>query len=587
MEIRKKESTNAVKKINIPTKVLAVGQKLVESGFNAFLVGGGLRDFLLQREIKDWDLTTSAKPEELLKLFQDSFYENNFGTVGVKIKSGEKTEQIVEVTTFRKEADYSDHRHPEKVIFTDRIEEDLERRDFTINALALNIATIPTDRKEQTAFFSSLNKSIELKSISIPFEETLKTNKNDFGPGIEGEGKSLLQMEELPELGFGNYPTINLSKIKLNEKASLPCIIDLFDGLKDLENGLVKTCGDPNDRFQEDALRLMRAVRFACELGFKIERRTALAIKKNAGLIKKISAERIRDELTKIILSPWPAEGVVLLQKLGLLENIIPEIGEGIGASQNRHHIFSVFEHLIFSLKFCFSDRLEVRLAGLLHDIAKPRVKRQIPGQEATFYFHEVEGEKITRRILERLRFPRAIIEETAELVRLHMFNFDPNLHGESTARRLLHRAGGAERMEKLLTIRIADRLGSGCKKGEVFKLRKLKYLMDKSSKDPVSLKQLSINGGDLMKELKIKPGALVGDLLKIILAVAIADPKKNQRKILIEKAGELLASEKELPGSLAEEKKRAENFLKGQKDSYDLALQDKHKVREKRTSYF
>jgi poly(A) polymerase/tRNA nucleotidyltransferase (CCA-adding enzyme) len=570
----------------IPPAVFSIGQKLVKAGFSTFIVGGGLRDYLLGREIKDWDLTTEAEPEQILQLFQESFYENKFGTVGVKIKRGDKTEEIVEVTTFRKEAKYNDYRHPEEVVFTKKIEEDLERRDFTVNALALDIGAIPSQKASREKFFTDLRQAVKLHRIAIKFEQTLKREGN-FGPGVAGENENLLTMEDLPELGAGSYPIFFINQIKLASNPNTPFIKDLFDGLNDLQSRTIKACGNPDDRFKEDALRMMRAVRFACELGFKIEKKTALAIKKNSALIEKISAERIRDELVRIILSPWPAEGIVLLQKLGLLEKIIPEIGEGIGASQNRHHVFSVFEHLIFSLKFCFSDQLEVRLASLLHDIAKPRVKRQIPGKEATFYFHEVEGAKITRRILERLRFSKNIIEETGKLVQLHMFNFDPNLHGESTARRLLHRAGGAERMDKLLTIRIADRLGSGCKKGEVFKLRKLKYLMDKSSKDPVSLKQLKINGEDLMKSLNLKPSALVGDILKILLAVAIADPAKNNRKSLLIQAQTILSSDDANPGTLAEEKKRAENFLNGQKESYDIALQDKHRVREKKVPNF
>ncbi len=573
--------------IPLPNKILVVGQKLVAAGFETFLVGGGLRDLLLKRKVKDWDLTTVAKPEEILQLFKDSFYENNFGTVGIKIKKGEKTEEIVEVTTFRQEAKYGDHRHPEEIVFTDKIEVDLKRRDFTINALALDISSLPKENTKQKKFFESLNQKIKASSQQIKFEQTLSQGKKNFGPGIEGEENNLLQMDEVPELGGGDYPVITISKIKRSDKNTLSFIKDIFGGLSDLEVGLIKACGDPDSRFQEDALRLIRAVRFACELGFKIEKKTALAIKKNASLISKISAERVRDELIKIILSPWPAEGIVLLQKLDLLEKIVPEISQGIGAGQNRHHIFSVFEHLIFSLKFCFSDQLEVRLASLLHDIAKPWVKRQIPGQEATFYFHEVEGEKLTRRILARLRFSRSTIEETAKLVRLHMFNFDPNLHNERTARKLLHRAGGAERMEKLLIIRIADRLGSGCKKGEVFKLRKLKYLMDKSSDDPVSLKQLKINGNDLVKELGVKPSALIGDLLQIALAVAIENPAKNNREDLLGEINSLIQREGGEPGFLAQEKKRAENFLNGRKESYDIALQNKYRVREKRNAYF
>ncbi len=563
----------------LPQKIFSLGKKLATHGFKTFLVGGGVRDLFLRKTVSDWDLTTEAKPEEIMALFKDSFYENTFGTVGIKLKAGSKTEEVVEVTTFRKEGRYGDYRHPEDVSFTKNIEEDLERRDFTLNALALDFAEIPTTKEKREKFFDSLLKNIPCQKINIPFEDTLKERKVNLGPGIEGEKGNILNMDFVPELGFGQYPNFEIKKISLGQEVPSKILIDLFGGMKDLEAGLIRTCGDPDVRFKEDALRLIRAVRFATELGFKIEKKTALSICKNAHLIEKVSAERIRDELTKIMLSPWPAEGIVLLQKLGLLQKIMPEISQGIGVSQNRHHIFSVFEHLIFALKFCFSAELEVRLASLFHDVAKPRVKRQLPGKEATFYFHEVESEKTTRRVLERLRFSRQTTEETTKLVGLHMFNFDPALHNETTARRLLHRAGSQERMDKLLIVRIADRLGSGCKKGEVFKLRQLKYLIDKSSSDPFSLKQMKINGQDLMKSLQIKASPVVGDLLKIVLALAIADPKKNKKTILVKLAKEILDREQKNPGTLEEEKKKAKDFLTGQRESHDFKLQSKHKV--------
>lgn len=557
----------------IPEYLLEIGEKLVKAGFSAYLVGGSVRDLLLGRKVKDWDITTSAKPEEIVKIFPDSYYNNKFGTVGVKLDSG-----IIEITTFRKESRYSDSRHPDKVVFTDSIDEDLKRRDFTINALAINL-----ENPVETGHAPSL-QGIRKKKEFITFGHSLSKHTENHGPGIEGMKKNLLTMEELPRLGAGEYPNFtifraDLSKIEKNVAGQL--LADKFSGLADLKKGLIRAVGDPEKRFKEDALRLMRAVRFAVELGFKIEKNTAKAIQSNAHLLKKISRERIKDEFSRIILSDWPAEGVVLLKKLGLLEEIIPALGEGVGVKQNWHHVYSVFKHSVLALKFCFSDELEVRLAALFHDIAKPRVKGIGKQGQATFYNHEVAGEKITRQALSRLCFPNDVVDEASKLVRYHMFNYDPALHTESTVRRLLHRVGGMERMEKLLVLRIADRLGSGCKQGEVFKLRKLKYLIDKVSADPISLKQLKINGKDIMDSLKIKPGPQIGEILDILLAMTIAEPQKNTKEELSKLAEGLWLAGKSNPKFLAEEKRKAEEFLEGKRENQDVKLQEKHRVRE------
>jgi poly(A) polymerase/tRNA nucleotidyltransferase (CCA-adding enzyme) len=355
--------------------------------------------------------------------------------------------------------------------------------------------------------------------------------------------------------------------------------VDLFSGVSDLEKGLIRAVGDPQKRFQEDALRLLRAVRFAVELGFKIERKTADSIRKNSALLKKISRERMRDELTKIIESAWPAEGIVLLHRLNLLKHVLPTLEEGVGVEQNWHHIYSVFNHSVLSLKFCFSDELVVRLAALLHDAAKPRVKRIGKGVQATFHFHEVEGEKLAREVLNDLRFPSNVVTEVALLVKHHMFNYDPALHNEKTVRRLLHRVGGNERMAKLLVLRIGDRLGSGCKKGEVYKLRQLKYLIEKVSADPISLKQLKVNGQDLMNDLKLKPGPTLGSLLDILLAQVVENPALNKRKKLLEIADKIWLTEKQNPGYLEKEGSTAKNYLEGKVEERNEKLQRKYWV--------
>lgn len=559
-----------------PQELEKIAKTLINEGFQCYLVGGSLRDLLLKKELKDLDVTTDAKPEDLIRIFPNSFYNNEFGTVGIKTEEG----RIIEATTFRKEGKYSDQRHPDEVVFTKKIESDLKRRDFTINALALNLNLLKT-KKSRDAFQTNLKK-VQVENIFIPFEETLKKSSS-WGPGIEGDEENLLNVKRVPRLGFGEFPKIPKFLVDFKEDDFLKdFLIDLFSGKKDLENNLIRAVNNPDKRFKEDALRLIRAVRFACELGFKIEKETARAIRNNAHLLKNISRERIRDEVSKIILSPWPAEGIVLLQKLSLLKEIFPSLEAGVGVSQNWHHIYSVFEHNLFSLKFCPSDSLEIRLASLFHDIAKPKVKKTGKAQEATFYFHEVEGEKMARNALFSLRFKNDLIDEVGKLVRFHMFNFDHLKHTESTVRRMIHRVGGLPTMQKLLLLRLADRMGSGCHQGEVFKTRKLKYFIEKVSSDPISLKQLKLNGGDLIKELKIKPGPIIGQILEILLSEVLKNPNLNKREVLLDLSKKLFREEQKETGSLLKKKKAAEMLIEEEKEKEDLTLQEKYRVKNR-----
>ena len=568
----------------IPKPVSEIGRKIVNSGFSAYLVGGGVRDLLLGIPVSDWDIATSALPEEITKIFPDSFYNNKFGTVGVKVNLDGKDAKVVEVTTFRKESQYSDARHPDKIVFAKNINEDLGRRDFTVNALALDLKAILSGKNKN--LFEKALKEIDRRVEIINFEKTLTAGNENLGPGIQDEKEVLVWIKEMPFLGFGKYPNYPVPRVKIpsvSVESLKELIIDNFSGLSDLSNNLIRAVGDPEIRFQEDALRLLRAVRFSVELGFKIEKGTAEAIKRKSGLLRRISKERIQDEFSRIILSNWPAEGVAMLHKLGLLGEVVPALTEGVGVGQNWHHVYPVFEHALLSLKFCFSDELEIRLAALLHDIAKPRVKGLGKEGQATFYNHEVVGERIARKMLSRLCFPGEVVSETSKLVRYHMFNYDPALHSESTVRRLLHRVGGIERMNKLLILRIADRLGSGCKKGEVYKLRKLKYLIDKVSSDPISLKQLKVNGQDIMKYLKVKPGPQIGQLLEILLAEAIADPKRNKKDQLLKLLDGIWREEKRKPGVIIAKNRQAREYLEGKREEYDVKIQERYRVREGR----
>ena len=456
----------------IPKPILEVLSKIEKANFEAYIVGGCVRDLIMNKIPKDWDIATNAKPEEILKIFPDSFYENEFGTVGVKIKEEDKTKEVVEVTTYRIESKYSDRRRPDEIKFAKTLEEDLSRRDFTMNAIALSLNNQETRNKKQ--------------------------KKSDFE------------------------------------------IVDLYGGQKDIKSKIIRAVGNAEERFAEDALRMMRAVRFAAQLDFSIEKKTLEAVKKNSGNLKFISEERIKDELTKIILSDNPAGGVDLLHETGLLQFIIPELQSGYGVKQNRHHIHTIYKHNLLSLKFCPSKKLDVRLAALLHDIAKPQTKRG-EGEYSTFYNHDHVGARVAEKILTRLRFSSEIVQKVKLLVDNHMFYYNPEEVGESSVRKLIKKVG-LENVKDLIDLRIADRLGSGTPKAKPYKLRHLEYMIDKVSKDAVSVKMLKINGNDLMQELEIKPGPKIGAILEVLLAEVIEDAEKNQR-------GQLLARAKELSG--------------------------------------
>lgn len=480
-----------MKKFEIPEEVRRIIDKLEEAEFKAYIVGGCVRDLLLGREPKDWDVATDANPETIQKIFADTIYENEFGTVGVKTGSDDSRLAVVEITTFRKEEKYSDLRHPDKIEFSKSIEEDLARRDFTINAIAL-----------------------------------------------ETRGK--------------------------RQEARL---IDPFDGQKDLEQKIIRAVGEPEKRFNEDALRLIRAIRFASELGFQIEEKTATAIKKSANLLGKIAKERVRDEFTKIILASekGPYSGVIQLEEMGLLECIIPELREGIGVGQNKHHVYTVWEHNLLALDYAASKNysLEVRLASLLHDVGKPRTKAG-EGLDSTFYNHEIVGAKMTKAILTRLHFSNKVIEKVTHLVRTHLFYYNV---GEVTAagvRRFLARVG-EENIEDLLKVREADRIGSGVPKAFPYKLRHLKFMLEKVASDPVSPKMLAVKGDEIMKLLNISPGPRIGWVLSILLEEVLDDPSCNDKEHLASRALNLGGlSDDELKRIAESSKKRKEEFESG-----------------------
>ncbi|MEK7554828.1 MAG: HD domain-containing protein [Patescibacteria group bacterium] len=508
----------------VPKEVGDVARTLTEKSFQTFLVGGCVRDLLLGREPKDWDIATDAKPTEIQKLFPDSVYENEFGTVLVKVKSemvnGEKKSSFsipysplntVEVTTFRLEGRYTDKRHPDEVKFAKTIEEDLGRRDFTVNAIAVALSD------KDTA------ESSPISHVTLPMS-----------------------------------------------------LVDPFGGKDDLKKKLIRAVGKAEDRFEEDALRLLRAVRFACELGFSIEAKTTAALKAKASGLEFVSKERIRDEFSKIIMSKAGDRGIEMLLEFGLLKYVVPELLEGVGMGQNKHHIFTVFEHNLKSLTYAVSKNfpLDLRIASLLHDVGKPRTK-QGNGINSTFYGHQVVGERMAVKILDRLRYPKEMVEKVALLVREHMFVYDPETVTLAGVRRLIARVG-KENVDDLLKIREADRIGSGVPKAQPYRLRYLKAMIEKVQQDPVHPKMLKIKGGAVMELLKIEPGPRVGKILAILLEEVLDDPTRNEIEILKSRVRELgRLSDAEL-AKLGE---KADATAKAAQDRIDEEIKKKHSV--------
>ena len=452
----------------IPEEIQKIYKKLKEDGFEVYLVGGCVRNLMMEIPVKDWDLAANATPEKIQKLFSSSFYNNDFGTVGVPSdKLGD-----IEITTFRTEHGYSDRRRPDKVKWGKTIEEDLSRRDFTINAIALRFAQgKPTDSKQ-------------------------------------------------PPLEF----------------------IDPYGGKNDIEKRLIRAVGDPRERFKEDALRLMRAVRLAAQLGFEIEEKTGREIQNDASLIQDISGERIRDELLRILESEDPAKGIMLLKDSGLLKYILPELLEGLELSQERpgrHHTTDVFTHNVMSLKHCPSKDPIVRLSALLHDIGKPSAMGKDKDGYVTFYNHEISGARLAYEICDRLRLSKKEAERIVNLIRWHMFSVNENL-SDAGVRRFIRRIG-AENVADMMDLRIGDRLGGGTQTAESWRLKKFKErVAGELAPKPFSINDMAVNGNDVMKELNLKPGPKVGKILQALFEEVDEDLSKNNKEYLLKRINEL-----------------------------------------------
>ena len=454
----------------IPKEVSIVSHGLRDAGFEAYLVGGCVRDLIVGVEPKDWDITTNATPEQIQAVFPDSFYENDYGTVGVKTGSENPRLAIIEVTPYRTESGYSNKRHPDSVVFGTSLLEDLARRDFTVNAIALE----------------------------------------------DSKGH----------------------------------LIDPYDGQKDIKDKLVRAVGNPSERFNEDALRMLRAVRFVAELGFGIDGETAAAISENSKHLSHVSRERVRDELVRILNSSQPMSALVLAQQLGILEFIAADLIRGIGIEQNQAHSYDVFGHLMRTMQHA-ADKdwdFDIRLAGLFHDVSKPETRRwSDEKKEWTFHGHEVVGSRVTKKALEDLHFPRVTIDKVVKLVRWHMFFSDPDQITLSAVRRMITNVG-EENIWELLNLRICDRIGTGRPKEQPFRFRKYKAMVEQALRDPISVKMLKTDGARIMEMFHVEPGPRIGWTLNALLEEILDDSAKNTAEYLDKRTGELLKmSEDEL----------------------------------------
>ena len=442
--------------LKIPSYVQDFMEVFTNKGYQIFLVGGAVRDLIVKGNI-DWnfaDFATNARPQEIVKLFPKTFYENQFGTVGVEQEvDGNKI--IFEVTTFRKESDYKDKRHPSFIEWANTIEEDLGRRDFTVNAMSY-------------------------------------------------DGEKLM---------------------------------DPYNGQDDLKNKLIRAVGEPKKRFSEDALRLMRSIRFSSQLGFTIEDKTLTSLKEDAKLIEKVSGERIRDELLKIVSSENPELGILLLKESGIMKIILPELFVCFGISQispKRHHIYDVGTHLVMSLKNCPSKDPITRLATLFHDIGKARVYKKDPKtQIITFYNHEVVGAKIVEKIADRLKLSNLDKRKLVTLVRQHQFTVSEE-QSDKAIRRFIRNVG-KELIDDMLDLRTGDRLGGGATKTS-WRLELFKKRLEEVQKQPFNISDLKINGNDVMKSLNLKPGKKIGEILNDLFGEVVDGKTKNERKALLEK---------------------------------------------------
>lgn len=440
--------------IQLPEKVQYIITQLEKAGFEAYAVGGCVRDSLLGRDPDDWDVTTSAKPLQVKEVFRHTIDTGiQHGTVTVMLNH-----EGFEVTTYRIDGEYEDNRHPKEVTFTVNLVEDLKRRDFTINAMAYN------DRSG---------------------------------------------------------------------------IVDVFGGMDDLEKGIIRCVGEATERFTEDALRMLRAVRFSAQLGFSIAEETKAAIRKLAPSLERISAERIQTELVKLLMSKHP-DYMRDAYQLGITKIVLPELDAAFETTQNNpHHMYSVGEHLMHCLLHVRAEK-SLRIAALLHDIGKPVTKTTDEEGIDHFHGHVEAGEEMAFEILKRLKFDNDTITKVRKYVKYHDYNVEPNARA---VRRAVNKIG-EEYFSQVMEIRRADTLAQSSYQQEeklerLDKVEKL-YAEILEKQQCISLKTLAVTGSDLIA-LGAPKGKTIGELLNKLLEEVLQNPENNTHEYLMEYAKKLL----------------------------------------------
>ena len=437
---------------SVPGPILDVLRLLHEKGHKAYVIGGAVRELLVGEKPgpSDWDLGTSATPEEVLALFPRGITTGaRFGTITVPTPAGP-----CEVTTFRVESEYRDARRPERVEFVRELEEDLKRRDFTVNAIAWD-----------------------------PLHERL---------------------------------------------------VDPTGGIPDLEARLLRAVGDPGARFREDGLRPIRAARFTAALEFELEEETERALIDAHVEVARVSAERVQEELLKMLAAREPSRGFEVLRRAGLLAHWFPELLATVAVPQNRYHAYDVWYHTLHTCDAAPPEKPVVRLAALYHDVGKPETRAEKENGDATFYNHQFVGETLARRAMERLKFSRERTDRVAHLVRHHMFDYRPEWT-DAAVRRFI-RSVGVEEIADLFDLRIADNIGNGLKTGFPHYLGELRARVEAilDAEEALSVRDLAVDGKDVMRALNLPPGPRVGEILDHLLEEVLEDPALNRREALL-----------------------------------------------------